>query len=326
MPECGPPPPSIIELQKQLQDKDSRLSAVEASVRDAQNNIQIWSNIVRDGLADLSVQVRVAMRGLKPQTYLGSDLGDDSQISMRLSEVEKNVKALQVDSQESSQRIACKMEQKLQELQENVQEMPVKLLLGVQEAKLQEYHDMLGKLCVGMERFRHSLSSPNLHCGKPVPAASFTSQQPTQSPVTSPGHPGQDPADFTRPSSQQMSLLPTDRVPQLPALQPPLWQLQTQVRPLSARAGLIQQNQGQNNGFLSVPPATPIANCQTVANHIQQPSCAANRLPIRRVPNSNQREAELVSPQQRFRTRRASGSSRNLVVQPFSSLLPSPGH
>jgi len=152
MPEPGPSLPSVTEPYRQVHDTDSRLLAVEAGLRDVQNSVQIWSNITQDGLADLSVKVNVVSqdRFVKQQRNFESETMDDSKILSRLYEVEQQLRALQVDSEETLplMEYICRLEQKLQEFQENVRAMPTNhwanhLKSQDNREKLQEYSKMI---------------------------------------------------------------------------------------------------------------------------------------------------------------------------------------
>jgi len=80
---------NVLNLHRQLQSTDLRLSAAESSLQELRNSQNIWTTIIQDGLADLSVQVKVASQGPRSMTpaRLSIETGEDSKILNRLLEV-----------------------------------------------------------------------------------------------------------------------------------------------------------------------------------------------------------------------------------------------
>jgi len=126
---------SAMTIEEQLEGRDSRLLVLESSVREVQNSMQIWSNIIQDGLADLSMQVKAAMQGCRVRRlHVESELEDDSSISERLSKVEQQMQRLQTRVRadlEGGARIV-KLEREMQGLQTNMQEIQDKCLQCLQ--------------------------------------------------------------------------------------------------------------------------------------------------------------------------------------------------
>lgn len=116
----------IVELREQLESRDSRLSVVESSVREVQNSMQIWSDIIRDGLADLNMQMKAATQGprVRPK-HVESASEDDFNVFERLSKVEQRMQTMQTMAQEDCELNAriVSFEKRMQALQGNMTEM-----------------------------------------------------------------------------------------------------------------------------------------------------------------------------------------------------------
>eukprot|EP00419_Tripos_fusus_P016380 CAMPEP_0172743664 /NCGR_PEP_ID=MMETSP1074-20121228/132856_1 /TAXON_ID=2916 /ORGANISM="Ceratium fusus, Strain PA161109" /LENGTH=367 /DNA_ID=CAMNT_0013574427 /DNA_START=23 /DNA_END=1126 /DNA_ORIENTATION=- len=325
LPECGPSLVSVGELHKQLETRDSRLSAVETNLRNVQNSIQIWSTIIQDGLADLSVQVKVASQDgrFMQHMHLGRETGDDSAISKRLSEMEQKMEAIHTNVPDSPPLVArlAKAEQTLQELQANVQEVFVKFLPEVQDRQEgpSRSSDMFG-----VEPNSRSLSVQNLSSSIPVTAALSASQQSIRSLCVSTVH---DPAvspkstivDSLGSSHPQLPPLNIDRVQQLLTRPPLLHQLPIGPKSQTARGYLSHQPQDKDGGGLTM---LPLNRMQTATQPSQQQSWVANGMPIKcmrgcdtsALSNVNQQVAALVSPGQQHRTIRESYSGQHLYA------------
>jgi hypothetical protein len=154
---CALAPVKVMEFHRQLESTDLRLSAAESSLRELRDSMQIWTAIIQDGLADLSVQVKVAPQhhGSTQPMHLSHETGDDSNILSRL--LEKTTRLLEVDQQvrathaavretpelfariHKAERLLQELEAKIQDARVNhLQEMQAERLLQEQEAKIQE--------------------------------------------------------------------------------------------------------------------------------------------------------------------------------------------
>jgi len=301
VPEVGPTSTSIDNLlYRQLEQRDSRLSALETSLRDVQQSIQMWSAIIQDGLADMSVKVKLASQdpGFMQQVHLGSETWDDSKIWKRLSEVEQKVEAMQSDALEIPRRVAsmAKAEHKLQELQTSIQKVLVKFLPEAQDSPEGPVRclDM-----TGTEQISHSRSVQRLSTNIVVPAASSRSQPLMRSPggstvLDSPISSKNTAIASLRPSPRQMPLLHVDRVQNKFVTRTPSPQLQTRQTMPTLSGCLSRRQQDKNGDGLT---ALPLTNMQIVASRCWQQTCVANDMSVKLMKGSSTGSLQDVNPQ-----------------------------
>jgi len=119
---------------------EARLSAVESGLREVQNSMRLWSGIVQDGLADLSVEIQAVKQWQRRihQLHLDHEKEDVSDASERL------VKAQ--EEPELGQRMS-KFEQQMREMHETIQKLQFKQLHDVREDRngLNQTYDMLNE-------------------------------------------------------------------------------------------------------------------------------------------------------------------------------------
>jgi len=159
----------IVELWTQLEQRDRRLSLVESNLKQVQGGLQIWSGIVQDGFADLSVQVKAATTGRRISQQiqlLETKTTDISELSDRLSKVEQQMQTMEVKAQQRPEvgELISQAMQQLQELQAHIQEVQFKFQQETQVChdKLRQQDEMVKEIGLRLER---SQSVPSISAG-----------------------------------------------------------------------------------------------------------------------------------------------------------------
>lgn len=237
--KCDPLPSCVVELWKKLEATDSRLSAIESSIRELQDGARIWSNITQEGLADLSMQVKAVEGRVFQKQNLGMAMENGAAVSHRLFTVEKRMQAMQTKVEDSLDMFAClsKTDRQLQEMQSAINEMQFP---GFQDVL--HRHDKI----IEDHRVLHSASLPLkqdkvIHLESSQDLSSLPHYEKQQEQMGKPSWP--------QPQAQQTFQAPMIR-----------WQ---------------QQRQGDNKSN----NAHVFVKEQTAANHVQQHSGIARNMP-----------------------------------------------
>jgi len=250
--ESGPFPNSV-DLRRQMETKegkDSRLSVVELSLREVQSNlrevqdsVRVWTGIVQEGLADLSMKIKVITHGNRSveRQHLTSVTED----SERLSKVEQQLHAMETSVHAYPDLVAriSMAERQLKELQANIQESE-----NMQVSKI--------------KNVEHS-------CTLTPASSSARMQKDAKSMVTPSCRPL-----VCRSSQQQPHVQHHDGVQTLLEKMRPPW-LQARQRLQTHTACLPQQQQDDNEH----DGAIRLAREQTAPNPVQHRSGVANSMP-----------------------------------------------
>lgn len=183
---CAPSDKHVAQLLQHLEKTDSRLSVVESALRQVQGSMHTWSDIVQEGLADLSVQVHAVKIGRNIESM------DDSKASVRLSKVEKQVQSMQMEGQEAMELDAriVKLEKQLQELQAGVLEMQPQGCQKTQrrnkelKERLEAFKGTCDKLDMTLDIHKSLLCSSSSSCSEKQNSANTAAMTATTTTVT----------------------------------------------------------------------------------------------------------------------------------------------
>jgi len=134
---------SHADLMMHLERRDARLSILE-------DQVQIWSNIIQDGLADLSMQVKAVARGHHSMEQKDCETKADDSACKRLSDVEILVQATQAKALDDLELLARMFQTEHQILRRlaSSQEQQCKHLKEVQDSS----HELIEQINVLRER------------------------------------------------------------------------------------------------------------------------------------------------------------------------------
>eukprot|EP00419_Tripos_fusus_P062272 CAMPEP_0172917904 /NCGR_PEP_ID=MMETSP1075-20121228/199150_1 /TAXON_ID=2916 /ORGANISM="Ceratium fusus, Strain PA161109" /LENGTH=334 /DNA_ID=CAMNT_0013777447 /DNA_START=12 /DNA_END=1016 /DNA_ORIENTATION=+ len=268
---------SIHEVWKLLEAMDRRQSSLESNVRDLRNTVQLWSDIIQEGLADLSVQMKVVTLKHRCEQRMHSNIQaeDESTVIEQLSNIEQRKQTKHSKIQEGPEFDAhmCKAEKQLQELQMSVRDMKLKWFNGAQGCRDQrsEHFNGVDRSCAQVKLIENSNYEPclvSLPCSDTSEALRRRSK--AHAAMTTMAAGSGSPSSTNLPQ-QEFPLRCVDEVQQLVSNWPP----QTKPQALQQRATLRcleQQQQQKNQKEEKVMP--PLARERKVTKHVQQrPHC-----------------------------------------------------
>jgi len=173
--QYDPFPVCIGGWQKLVETHEARLLVMESSRLEVRDSIRVWSNILQEGLADLSMQMKAISQVIRwvQQRHPETATEIDSVVSRNLFKVEEQMQAMSRKIQEDPDVVArlSKVEERLQILQSTIQETQRHSHQEVQRSHvdLQRNHDqvvdhihVLEQLCLRMEQKQNTylLESP----------------------------------------------------------------------------------------------------------------------------------------------------------------------
>lgn len=154
----GRRPSSVVGLCEDMELHESRFQVIESSLRDMQDDMRIWRDLVQEGLADLSIQLKAMSQQSRvaQKRNLEVVMEKDAAVSKRLFEVEKQMQGIQMTIQKDPNVVArlCTTERHLQELQSTINKMQHQDFQDVQHGhdKVVDQLHVLRDTCLRLEK------------------------------------------------------------------------------------------------------------------------------------------------------------------------------
>lgn len=177
-------PPNHCELWKQLERHAGRLSVVESRLKALEEGMQTWSGIVRDGFADVSMEVNVMKQANSVMQQAHSQRIDEdaSKIVGRLSSIEGQLQEMQTkvnEGYEFALRVS-RVESLFKDLQVSLRDM--KPLPETQNIHKEQHQciNAVGEICLEPKESSKLGSKNGLTLGVGAPLLSSSATSPLQ--------------------------------------------------------------------------------------------------------------------------------------------------
>jgi hypothetical protein len=153
-------PIGVAEWRKQTESHDSRLFVIESSLREVLDGMRVWSTIVKDGMADLSMQMTTTMAQksrLVQTRHLDAAIEKSCAVSDHVFKVGQQTQVIppKVGEDPDVDARLSKIEGRLQELQSAIQELqsrtPKEVLSSLCEV-VQVLHELNRTWCSRIEQ------------------------------------------------------------------------------------------------------------------------------------------------------------------------------